>query len=52
VICLLLWLNLTAHRKALGAVWMVVEIALGAWKTAGFRRGFIDFELPSDEKRP
>ncbi len=32
-----------------GALWMAIGIAVGAWKTHGFRGNLIDFELPPDE---
>jgi len=48
-ICLLLWLNLSRPAKIAGAVWMIVGIAVGAWKTRGFRGNLIDFELPPEE---
>jgi putrescine importer len=48
-ICLLLWLNLSRPAKIAGVIWMAVGIALGAWKTKGFRGNLIDFELPADE---
>ena len=49
LICLLLWLNLSRPAKIAGVIWMAVGIALGAWKTKGFRGNLIDFELPADE---
>lgn len=48
-ICLLLWLNLSRPAKIAGAIWMIVGIAFGAWKTRGFRGNLIDFELPAEE---
>ncbi len=48
-ICLLLWLNLSRPAKIAGVIWMAVGIAVGAWKTKGFRGNLIDFELPADE---
>ena len=32
-----------------GALWMLVGIAFGAWKTHGFRGKLIDFDLPPEE---
>jgi len=49
LICLLLWLNLSRPAKIAGVIWMAVGIALGAWKTKGFRGNLIDFELPAEE---
>lgn len=49
VICLVLWWNLSTKARIFGAVWMAVGIAVGAWKTRGFRGNLIDFELPPEE---
>jgi putrescine importer len=49
LVCLLLWLNLSRPAKIAGAIWMLVGIAFGAWKTRGFRGNLIDFELPPEE---
>ena len=32
----------------LGSIWMVIGIAVGAWKTRGFRSSVISFEIPPD----
>jgi putrescine importer len=48
IICLLLWWNLSSQAWILGAVWMVIGITLGAWKTRGFRENLVSFELPPD----
>jgi len=50
VVCLILWLNLSRPAKLAGAAWMIAGIAYGAWKTRGFRRDLVDFELPSDDQ--
>ena len=50
LICLLLWLNLTAIAKTAGAIWLGVGIAFGAWKTRGFRGSLVNFDLPGDNK--
>jgi putrescine importer len=47
-VCLLLWLNLSRPAVIAGAVWMVAGIAFGAWKTGGFRRDLVDFEVPAE----
>jgi hypothetical protein len=47
-ICFLLWLNLSKTAQVAGAVWMIVGIAFGAWKTRGFRGTLVDFELPPE----
>jgi putrescine importer len=49
VICAILWWHLSAKALVLGAVWMAVGIAFGAWKTHGFRGDLVDFELPPEE---
>jgi amino acid transporter len=51
-ICLLLWLNLSWTAKLSGAMWIGVGLMFGAWKTRGFRTGFVDFELPPEETGP
>jgi amino acid transporter len=48
-ICLLLWLNLSVTAKVVGAAWMVVGIAFGAWKTRGFRGELVNFDLPPED---
>jgi amino acid transporter len=48
LVCLMLWINLSRPAQILGAVWMLVGIAFGAWKTKGFRGNLIDFNLPPD----
>jgi len=48
-VCLLLWLNLSRPAQIAGAIWMIVGIAFGVWKTRGFRGALIDFELPPEE---
>jgi len=49
LVCLLLWLNLSRPAQICGAIWMLVGIAFGAWKTRGFRGNLINFELPPEE---
>jgi putrescine importer len=46
-VCLLLWWNLNPPAKIAGAIWMLLGLAYGAWRTGGFRRDLISFELPS-----
>ena len=48
-ICLLLWLNLSTTAKVVGAVWMAVGIAFGAWKTRGFKGELVNFDLPPED---
>jgi amino acid transporter len=47
-ICLLLWLNLSHTAIVAGVIWMAVGISFGAWKTRGFRKNLINFELPPE----
>jgi putrescine importer len=49
VICFFLWINLSSKALLFGAIWMAVGIAVGAWKTKGFRGNLVDFELPPEE---
>jgi amino acid transporter len=49
LVCLLLWLNLSRPAQIWGAIWMIIGIAFGAWKTHGFRGALINFELPPEE---
>jgi putrescine importer len=48
VVCLILWLNLSRPAIVAGSIWMVLGIAFGAWKTGGFRRDLVDFEVPAE----
>jgi putrescine importer len=47
-VCLLLWLNLSRPAVIAGGIWMILGIAFGAWKTGGFRRDLVDFEVPAE----
>jgi hypothetical protein len=48
-ICFVLWINLSGTAKLVGAVWMLVGIAIGAWKTRGFRGELVNFDAPADD---
>jgi putrescine importer len=48
LICLLLWLNLSATAKIAGSIWMAAGIAFGAWKTNGFKRNLVSFDIPAE----
>jgi amino acid transporter len=48
IVCLLLWWNLSSEAWILGAVWMAIGITAGAWRTRGFRRNLVSFDLPPD----
>ena len=45
-VCLILWWNLREPARVVGGIWMVIGIALGAWRTRGFRDNVIIFDLP------
>jgi putrescine importer len=47
VVCLILWLNLSRPAMIAGCIWMALGITFGAWKTGGFRRDLVDFEVPA-----
>jgi amino acid transporter len=49
LICAFIWFNLTWTAKLVGAVWMAIGIAFGAWKTRGFRDELVNFDLPPEE---
>lgn len=44
LICALLWWNLSVPAKELGAIWLAVGIAYGAWRTRGFRKELVRFD--------
>jgi amino acid transporter len=48
-ICLLLWVNLSHTAIIAGVIWMAAGISFGAWKTHGFRKNLINFELPAED---
>jgi amino acid transporter len=50
-ICALLWWNVSAQARIFGAIFMVVGVVYGAWKTRGFRGNQIDFELPPEDAK-
>ena len=49
VICAILWWSLSTQARILGAVWMAVGIAYGAWKTRGFKTELVNFDIPAEE---
>jgi amino acid transporter len=49
IICFLLWISLSPKAKIFGAIWMVVGIAYGAWKTRGFQSDLVNFDVPPEE---
>lgn len=48
VICFYLWISLSPIARTAGAVWMVLGLLYGAWKTGGFRRAMLRFEAPAE----
>ncbi len=48
VICLVLWVNLSRTALVCGALWMIAGIAVGAWRTRGFRRELVNFDFAED----
>src|ERR1700739_5138144 len=48
VICLLLWWNLNPSAKIAGTIWMLLGLAYGGFRTGGFRRDLISFEIPRE----
>jgi putrescine importer len=48
LICLVLWINLSALAKIVGVIWIGVGLAFGAWKTRGFRGELVSFDLPPE----
>jgi putrescine importer len=49
LVCLYLWLSLSIPAKVVGVTWMTVGLAFGWWKTAGFKKDIISFEVPTEE---
>jgi amino acid transporter len=47
-VCLYLWLSLSPLAKIAGTAWLVFGVAYGAWKTGGFRRNLISFDIPDE----
>jgi hypothetical protein len=47
--CLLLWVNLSAAAKIVGASWMMVGVIVGALRTRGFRQGILRFEATPED---
>jgi amino acid transporter len=52
LVCLLIWWNLALKARILGAAWMAIGLAYGAWKTRGFRAGIVDFDFSNKGENP
>jgi putrescine importer len=50
LVCLLLWLNLSHPATIVGLIWMSLGVAFGAWKTRGFRKELVNFDLPLENE--
>ena len=49
LICGFIWFHLSPPALILGAVWMVVGITYGAYRTKGFQSQLVTFEVPKDD---
>jgi amino acid transporter len=49
LICLYIFCSLRTPPLLGGLAWMVLGIAYGAWKTSGFRKNLVTFEVPSED---
>jgi putrescine importer len=49
VICFFIWLNLSNPAKIVGALWVAAGMIYGAFRTRGFRRELVNFEVPPEE---
>jgi hypothetical protein len=48
LVCGFIWFHLSRSALVLGAAWMLVGIAYGAWRTRGFRNVPVSFEIPDE----
>lgn len=49
VICFFIWLNLSNAAKIVGAGWVVVGMLYGAYRTRGFKKDLVNFDIPAEE---
>ncbi len=49
LICAGLWWSLSHDAWKFGGIWMLLGIAYGAWRTRGFRRELVNFDMPPEE---
>ena len=48
LVCGYIWWSLPAPSKLAGGAWLAFGLAYGAWRTRGFRRDLVRFELPAE----
>jgi putrescine importer len=51
LVCLLLWWGLSSSSRWVGGAWMAIGVAIGAWRTGGFKSKLVSFELPPEAMR-
>jgi amino acid transporter len=49
VICFFIWLNLSNAAKIVGAGWVVIGMLYGAYRTRGFKKDLVNFDIPAEE---
>jgi amino acid transporter len=49
VICFFIWLNLSTAAKIVGAGWVVVGMLYGVYRTRGFKKELVNFDVPAAE---
>ncbi len=49
-VCFVLWWNLNPTAKIAGSIWMLLGLAYGAYRTHGFRRELVNFDIPKEEE--
>jgi len=47
-VCFYIWWNLRPIARLAGSCWLGVGVLYGAWRTRGFRRSLVHFEIPED----
>jgi hypothetical protein len=47
-ICFYIWINLRSTAKIAGAIWLLMGILYGAWRTRGFKSDLVKFEMPEE----